>query len=283
MPISIVDSSVLRRVALRAGAAVVLGGASAALAQPSVSVSIPGRANPWLAGMPAGSAAAGGDVAPFESPVLVPIALVGGESIVVADVSGFTGFSPGVSYPPDGGAYGSGFCHGSGAENGIASACWEKVSCLIGVFLDGSVPTSSPAPAATSFLTPASQNYVEIAPLLKQVFFIGDGLRTNGDPQRIIAPAGARRLFLGTSDGTGWFNNVGVFQATVRAGTCGSTDFDGDGDEGTDADIEAFFAVLAGGACPTGTCGSADFDGDGDEGTDADIEALFRVLAGGRC
>jgi hypothetical protein len=30
-------------------------------------------------------------------------------------------------------------------------------------------------------------------------------------------------------------------------------------------------------------CGSADFNGDGDVGTDADIEAFFRVLAGGSC
>jgi|GEM_PF-780439 len=65
--------------------------------------------------------------------------------------------------------------------------------------------------------------------------------------------------------------------------SCGSTDFDGDGDEGTDADIEAFFAVIGGNACPTGTCGSVDFDGDGDEGTDADIEAFFRVIGGGPC
>jgi subtilisin-like proprotein convertase family protein len=62
---------------------------------------------------------------------------------------------------------------------------------------------------------------------------------------------------------------------------CGSPDFDGDGDVATDADIEAFFACLAGTCCPT--CGSADFDGDGDVATDADIEAFFRVLAGGEC
>jgi|GEM_PF-4927821 hypothetical protein len=60
-----------------------------------------------------------------------------------------------------------------------------------------------------------------------------------------------------------------------------SNDFDGDGDIGTDADIEAFFACLAGDCCVR--CGSADFDGDGDIGTDADIEAFFRVLAGGAC
>jgi hypothetical protein len=65
--------------------------------------------------------------------------------------------------------------------------------------------------------------------------------------------------------------------------TCGTADFDGDGDVGTDADIEAFFACLAGNCCPTCYSGGADFDGDGDTGTDADIEAFFRVLAGGPC
>ena len=61
-----------------------------------------------------------------------------------------------------------------------------------------------------------------------------------------------------------------------------SADFDRDGDTGTDADIEAFFACLAGSCCP-GCPPDADFNGDGDSGTDADIEAFFRVLAGGAC
>ena len=63
--------------------------------------------------------------------------------------------------------------------------------------------------------------------------------------------------------------------------TCGSADFNNDGDTATDQDIEAFFACLAGNCC--NTCGSADFNGDGDTATDADIEAFFRVLAGGTC
>jgi len=62
---------------------------------------------------------------------------------------------------------------------------------------------------------------------------------------------------------------------------CGSADFDGDGDTGTDLDIEAFFACLGGDCCAM--CGSADFDTDGDTGTDLDIEAFFRVLGGGGC
>jgi subtilisin family serine protease len=76
-------------------------------------------------------------------------------------------------------------------------------------------------------------------------------------------------------------NACGETASSTASLTVNSTDFDGDGDVGTDADIEAFFACLAGACCPT--CGSADFDGDGDVGTDADIEAFFRVLAGGAC
>jgi len=58
-------------------------------------------------------------------------------------------------------------------------------------------------------------------------------------------------------------------------------DFNGDGLIGTDADIEAFFACLAGNCCDT--CFTADYNADGDTGTDVDIEAFFRVLGGGNC
>ena len=99
------------------------------------------------------------------------------------------------------------------------------------------------------------------------------------------APAGTTSIVLAVRNlNTQSFpNDFYLDDFSMERVPCGSTDFDGDGDEGTDADIEAFFAVLAGGACPTGTCGSIDFDGDGDEGTDADIEAFFRAIAGGDC
>ncbi len=64
--------------------------------------------------------------------------------------------------------------------------------------------------------------------------------------------------------------------------TVHTADFNGDGDSGTDADIEAFFECLGGNCCETCPY-SADFDVDGDIGTDADVEAFFRVLAGGNC
>jgi len=85
------------------------------------------------------------------------------------------------------------------------------------------------------------------------------------------------RRFQNTSAESGSF--------TITAGNtpapC-SADFNNDGDTGTDLDIEAFFACLAGNCCPTCPT-SADFDLDGDTGTDLDIESFFRVLAGGNC
>jgi len=100
--------------------------------------------------------------------------------------------------------------------------------------------------------------------------------------ESLAADPATGRLFL-TQQGDGFLCEYLWILTPVAADSCGSTDFDGDGDEGTDADIEAFFAVIGGGACPTATCGSVDFDGDGDEGTDADIEAFFRVIGGGAC
>jgi hypothetical protein len=64
---------------------------------------------------------------------------------------------------------------------------------------------------------------------------------------------------------------------------CGNQDFNGDGDFGTDQDIEAFFACLGGTCCAECWPAGADFNGDGDIGTDQDIEAFFRVLGGGWC
>jgi hypothetical protein len=66
----------------------------------------------------------------------------------------------------------------------------------------------------------------------------------------------------------------------IQVSRC-SADVNKDGDSGTDADIEAFFACIAGNCCPA--CDGPDFNGDGDIATDADIESFFRVLAGGAC
>jgi hypothetical protein len=95
---------------------------------------------------------------------------------------------------------------------------------------------------------------------------------------RLINPA--CRIYYSTLINHG---QIDVPANLVHIVTCGSADYNCDGDVGTDADIEAFFLCLAS-TCPPPPCASnADFNGDGDVGTDADIEAFFRVLGGGQC
>jgi hypothetical protein len=86
---------------------------------------------------------------------------------------------------------------------------------------------------------------------------------------------GGRQLQLAYTD------HSAFVQVIAGGSPCWTADFDGDGDVGTDADIQAFFACVGGECCAT--CASADFNGDGDVGADADIESFFRVLAGGPC
>jgi glucose/arabinose dehydrogenase len=101
-------------------------------------------------------------------------------------------------------------------------------------------------------------------------FLKGIGRDQNGD------------LYICGSTDLGPTGANGVIYKLIPIG-CGSADFNGDGDIGTDADIEAFFACLAGSCCPTCDPRGSDFNGDGDFGTDADIEAFFNVLAGRPC
>ncbi len=130
--------------------------------------------------------------------------------------------------------------------------------------------------------------------------FASAGLRSSGG---FGTPCTGQLNFSNVGQGIMWNGITGILDSAGSATTgsmivsgsgidwidpytppaCGTADFNGDGDTGTDADIEAFFQCLAGDCCPTCYSGGADFDGDGDVGTDADIESFFRVLAGGPC
>jgi subtilisin-like proprotein convertase family protein len=118
-------------------------------------------------------------------------------------------------------------------------------------------------------------------------------------PSGTYRPLGTLSSFNGQSFSGTWTltitDNLNQLVGTINAASlynpvpfscpvlCGSADFNCDGDVGTDADIESFFACLSG-SCPAAPCTSnADFNSDGDIGTDADIEAFFRVLGGGAC
>jgi hypothetical protein len=116
--------------------------------------------------------------------------------------------------------------HNAGAENGISDVR-APFNALMGVFLGASAPNLSAAPAPLDFSAQAERDKPELRPLLQQVFFIGNGF-INNNPRRVIVPAGATRLFLGTMDSFGWFNNEGSYVVTVtlgeaeKAGTAGA-------------------------------------------------------------
>jgi hypothetical protein len=83
------------------------------------------------------------------------------------------------------------------------------------------------------------------------------------------------RFEIGVQDGA--LRVVLMPKVSVRQSQCPS-DFNGDGDVGTDADVAALFRCLAGDCCPV--CLNQDVNGDGDAGTDQDIEAFFTALSG---
>jgi len=177
---------------------------------------VPGTSNPWLAGMTNGATTQGGDVAPDQSPAeVVEVQIIPGNSLSFS-ASGGVSYDQPPAYPLKGpeGVAGEITPNLAGDENGI-SGCTAPANALMGVFIGPDLPSLTPPPAALDFSTPESRDYTNIAPELKQVFFIGDGRTSGGVRQKVLVPAGASRLFLGIMDSYGWYNNAGAFTVEV--------------------------------------------------------------------
>lgn len=178
---------------------------------------VPGTSDPWLAGMPNGSTASSGDSAPAQSPVFAGNFSAGDIlkfTVSINPAAGAVGNCPGCTVPsPDGVGF---FPHATGAENGISNVN-APLNSLIGVFLGNGAPNGNPAPATLDFGS-LGTSFLMLSPLLQQAFFIGDGLTGTGTGtlQSFVAPAGATRLFLGTMDGFGWYNNVGAYDVAIN-------------------------------------------------------------------
>jgi len=191
-------------------------GAQAVLAG-SMTLTVPGTADPWLAGMPPGTLSNVGtpepaDVAPANSPVEVVGVTIAPGVVIIFGASGAVSHGPCcAAFGPDGEAVDS---HAVGAEHGMSNV-FAPLDALMGVFLGAGQPDLSPAPATLDFSLAASRDYLSLAPGLQQVFFIGDGFTSASVQQNIIAPPGATRLFLGVMDGFGWANNLGEFRVTA--------------------------------------------------------------------
>ena len=104
----------------------------------------------------------------------------------------------------------------AGAENGKSDLV-APINSVVAVFLGDNEGNDDDkkVPETLNFTTPESRDFSVLKPKIGQVFFIGDGLRSNGEPQQFVAPPGAKKLYLGTMDGFEWNNNVGGFEVNT--------------------------------------------------------------------
>lgn len=122
-----------------------------------------------------------------------------------------------------------------GGISGITDTNQGRQFFLIGVFTGDAEPFD-PAPPTLDFSQ--NESFLELAPVLNQLFFVGDGLTAygTGTVQRFDVPTGATRLFLGFADGAGaggafhglpgaYDDNSGALTATVTP--CGDGVCDG--------------------------------------------------------
>jgi hypothetical protein len=192
------------------------------LAAPSSATTVPGTANPFLAGHPNGTACCGGDSAPGQSPVLALGGALGG-AILTFSATGGASYDPNVAVASSADGL-FGFDMTADYGTGISGPLGVNVSGLLGVFITDGVPGGA---------APAQRNdgmaFASIAPALYQIFWIGDGLTGtgSGSVQQFLAPGGATRLFLGVADGFGWWNNIGSIEVTINGAPVGETPLPG--------------------------------------------------------
>jgi len=181
----------------------------------SAQTTVLGSANPNLAGRLSGYTCCNGDAVPGQAP---PFISVTAGSVLTFSVTGISNYSsnPVSGNNPDGNEGGSLTNYG----DGISAPLNVRYNALFGVFLDANSPTGTTTPAQLDF--GGGLNFATLAPGLGQIFFIGDGLTTdtnlgqfNGASQVFTTPTGATRLFFGSGDGFGCYNNSGSFTVTA--------------------------------------------------------------------
>jgi hypothetical protein len=194
----------------------VFAAGGAAFAQDAV---VFGDDNPNLAGRADGYACCNGDSVPDAEPDFVgPEFELGSCDRVDVSASGRVSFlgGPISGNNPDG----DDLFDMTNYGDGISAPKSVRTNALVGVFLSDDSPTGDPTPPQLDFT--GGLDFMRLEPEIGQIFFIGNG-RTGdtkagdytGDSQAFIAPPGATRLYFGTADGEGWYNNSGSFTLSV--------------------------------------------------------------------
>lgn len=184
----------------------------------TANTTVTGKANVWFAGLPSNASAAyGSDVTHAKD---CPAVLFDGFALTTGmtlqfSVTGKLSNTPSGGNDPEGniGSITSNLTNNLGGKSNIRA----PMNSLIAVFLSDDDPTATPAPPVLDFSTPASRNYSTLSPQLKQTFYIGNGKRSDGQPQTIVVPPGATRLYLGSMDPWGWWNNSGTCRVIIQS------------------------------------------------------------------
>lgn len=191
---------------------------SLAAAATATTITVAGTSHLWLAGMPNGTTGVGGDSAPAHAPVEVTGLTFAAGDVLTFSATGMVRHGPAQTFVGPDGNENSVFSYFGGNANGMSSLT-GPINALLGVFLSDVQPDTNPAPTALDFTSQSAREELIYMPELQQTFFIGDGEIPAGTQQQFVVPVGATRLFLGTHDGFGWFNNQGSFEVTIKGGS----------------------------------------------------------------
>ena len=185
----------------------------------TVSPVVSGTCCPWMAGMPVGTtingtggnpqSMSGSQYAPYQISLSTFSA---GQGLRFRQSSGTTSMWGYTDLPMDGQ---TSWIVTQTAVNGINQTS-APIGAMMGIFLDDNAPNTTPVNTAMDFSSEASRDFTTLRPGLKQVFFIGDGLDSDGKLQEFVPPAGATRLYLGIMDEKGWWwDNTGSIKSTI--------------------------------------------------------------------
>lgn len=121
--------------------------------------------------------------------------------------SAYCGAGVCIAATPDGPSIGGTGLNASGKISGINAS---SSGFLAAVFLGASLPASAPAAATFNNL-----DFTSFAPLLGQVFFVGDGFTSGAVQQIFDVPNGASFLYFGIADGGSFFGDPGYYDDNV--------------------------------------------------------------------
>ncbi len=183
----------------------------------SVTASVDGVMNLWFAGQSSSATANfAGDVSTASQSAprqVTGLTLVPGASLEFSATGSLSNVPWTYGLGPDGDSW---ICNNWTDNLGGMANCTLPINAVMGVFLTDANPASGTTPPALDFSTDASRDYTSLSPQIAQPFFIGDGKTSGGAQQKIVVPPGATRLYLGSMDPYGWWNNAGNASVTVR-------------------------------------------------------------------